>query len=103
MWNFLILLSSDCIRKTWLLSPVYQVLHQVVKERDTIKEKKTKKTRGKPKPVPRFAAGTSNKEIDSQWLYVAIAMSAFAKIINKQSSMMSHVKASSESFRLPDC
>ena len=55
MWKLLILLSSDCIRKTWLLSPVYQVLHQVAEDLDT-----NKKTRGKPKLVPRFAAGTSN-------------------------------------------
>ena len=37
--------------------PVYQVLHQVVEDLDTNK----KQTRGKPKLVPRFAAGTSNK------------------------------------------
>ena len=35
----------------------------MAEERDTnkIKKKKKKKTRGKPKLVPRFAAGTSNK------------------------------------------
>ena len=37
--------------------PVYQVLHQVAEDLDTNK----KKTRGKPKRVPRFAAGTSKK------------------------------------------
>ena len=36
--------------------PVNQVLHQVAEDLDTNK----KKTRGKPKLVPRFAAGTSN-------------------------------------------
>ena len=36
--------------------PVYQVLYQVAEDLD----KNKKKTRGKPKLVPRFAAGTSN-------------------------------------------
>ena len=62
-----ILLSSDCIRKTWLLSsnfeqpdcsvyqvlyqiaeysrcPVYQVLHQVAEDLDTNKKKNTGQT-----------------------------------------------------------
>ena len=37
--------------------PVYQVLHQLAEDLDTNK----KKTRGKPKLVPRFAVGTSNE------------------------------------------
>ena len=36
--------------------PVYQVIHQVAEELD---KNKKKKTRGKTKLVPRFAAGTS--------------------------------------------